>query len=200
MKTTPSDYIRGFTKERDEAMLSLDREKILAYCRKYGIAIPENELVLWAGIHKSIVALKGIPKERKASSAKWLISHGFKAGIDFETENDSSQSGTIHPTYLGTHMSYGVEIKAYQYKGVSIAVSEAKYRPEHNCDIRPGEVQLIISMRSNLHLKLTKVELNSILNHLGMNTALPIDVQHKQHPAQGLPITYYSQIKKRPRS
>ncbi len=30
-------------KDRDEALLSLDKDKIVAYCNKYNIPIPENE-------------------------------------------------------------------------------------------------------------------------------------------------------------
>lgn len=39
------DIARGFIKERDEALLSLDRDKIEAYLRKYQIPIPQDDEV-----------------------------------------------------------------------------------------------------------------------------------------------------------
>lgn len=36
--------IQQFLKERDEAMFSLDKRKILAYCQKYQVPLPKSEL------------------------------------------------------------------------------------------------------------------------------------------------------------
>ena len=35
--------MEDFIKERNEALLSLDKEKILAYGKKYNVKFPENE-------------------------------------------------------------------------------------------------------------------------------------------------------------
>ena len=75
---------KQFIRERDKALLSLDKEKIVAYCKKYGVPIPENELVFWAGVHKGIVSLNASTAEQKCNSAMWLVEHGFKPGIYME--------------------------------------------------------------------------------------------------------------------
>lgn len=72
--------MKQFCKERDEALLSLDREKIMSYARKYGVRFnPSNELVFWASVHKAILGIRNAPQKQKAKSAKWLVEHGFKA-------------------------------------------------------------------------------------------------------------------------
>lgn len=70
--------IKKFVKERDEALLSLDREKIVKFLRKYNMPVPENETVFWAGIHKGICALNSANSEQKLNSIIWLVNHGFK--------------------------------------------------------------------------------------------------------------------------
>ena len=56
----------NFVKDRDEALLSLDKDKIFAYLKKYGIfEYPVNEEVFWAGMHKArSLASDGIPREK----------------------------------------------------------------------------------------------------------------------------------------
>jgi len=44
----------NFEKERNEALFSLDRQKIEAYLRKRGKAVPENDIVFWASVYKCI--------------------------------------------------------------------------------------------------------------------------------------------------
>lgn len=75
---------KKFIRDRDKALLSLDKEKIIAYCKKYGIPIPEKEIVFWAGVHKGIVSMKSSTAEQKCNSAMWLVEHGFKPGIFME--------------------------------------------------------------------------------------------------------------------
>ena len=72
---------KQFIRDRDKALLSLDKEKITAYCNKYGIPIPDREIVFWAGVHKGIVSMKSSTAEQKCNSAMWLVEHGFNPGI-----------------------------------------------------------------------------------------------------------------------
>lgn len=75
-------------KEREEAFLSLDKKRILAYFEKYGIDIKddddddltedEKELIFWAGVHKIITALRSATEDQKMISRIWLYSHGFR--------------------------------------------------------------------------------------------------------------------------
>ena len=71
--------MQKFIKERDEALLSLNKEKIMSYMKKYNIdATPTNDSVFWSGIHKAIISLRSATKEQKNKSLKWLKENGFK--------------------------------------------------------------------------------------------------------------------------
>ena len=73
--------IEKFVKERNEAMFSLEKEKIVAYCKKYGIHIPENEQVFWAGVYKYILSIENSPEHLRQKAIEWLDGHGFKRTI-----------------------------------------------------------------------------------------------------------------------
>ena len=73
--------IEQFVKDRDESLLSLDKEKIKAYCRKYAIPMPKNELAFWAGVHKSIIHINSATFEQKQRSYDWLVNNGFSTDI-----------------------------------------------------------------------------------------------------------------------
>lgn len=67
----------NFLKERNKAILSLDKSKIIEYMKKYNIKIPDNEVVFWAGVHKAILNLNAATKEQKDDSYKWLLKNDF---------------------------------------------------------------------------------------------------------------------------
>ena len=73
--------IKKFVKERNEAIFSLEKEKIVAYCKKYDIPIPENEQVFWVGVYKSILAIENSPEHLKQKAIERLDEHGFKRTI-----------------------------------------------------------------------------------------------------------------------
>lgn len=70
---TTLDFIR----DRDEALLSLDRQKIEAYLTKYGSPIPPDDQIFWAGIHKARTAIKSISDEERQKSIDWLKARGL---------------------------------------------------------------------------------------------------------------------------
>ena len=67
-------------KERDEALLSLDKDKIIKTFKKYGVCIPKDERIFWAGIHKARIEVLSFPEDVKNVSIKWLIENGFYPG------------------------------------------------------------------------------------------------------------------------
>ncbi len=69
---------RQFVADRDAALLSLDREKIDAYLRKYNLTAPGKENVYWAAVHKAILGLNGASEAQKERSRRWLREHGFQ--------------------------------------------------------------------------------------------------------------------------
>jgi len=62
--------IEEFVKERDEALLSLDKKKIKTYMKKYQVRFcPENETSFWAGVHKAIIGINSASAEQKKEVA-----------------------------------------------------------------------------------------------------------------------------------
>lgn len=70
-----------YVKDRDEAFLSLDETKIRDFMQKYGIPEPEDDEVLWIGVHKIITVIRSATDEQVERSKKWLQDHGYHAGI-----------------------------------------------------------------------------------------------------------------------
>lgn len=76
--------VQEFLRERDEALLSLDKEKIIAYCRKYGVQLErfsDNDEVFWRAVHKAICNITTMPEEVRARSEKWLYEHGSSPDV-----------------------------------------------------------------------------------------------------------------------
>lgn len=75
-----------FIKDRNEAFLSKDLDKIKSYCKKYKIAIPEDDRIIWLGVHKAICNLyltedSPITLEQYTESYDWLKAHGSTPSI-----------------------------------------------------------------------------------------------------------------------
>lgn len=67
--------------DQADALLSLNKQRILDYCNKRGIPLPDNELSFWAGVHKAIYLLPVASAEQKEASKQWLLSHGLSTNI-----------------------------------------------------------------------------------------------------------------------
>ncbi len=77
--------MKKFIEERDNAILSLDRDKIIAYSNKYKIKMPKEDLVFWCGVHKAVLGIKSATPEQKENSMKWLKEHNFH-GLPFDLQ------------------------------------------------------------------------------------------------------------------
>lgn len=64
-----------------ETLLSLDKQRILDYCSRQGVPLPDNEISFWAGVHKAIYLLPAANAEQKEKSRQWLLSNGLSASI-----------------------------------------------------------------------------------------------------------------------
>ena len=74
--------LEEFVKERNEALFSLDRNKIEAYMKKYGELeveeieeIPEN--LFWANVYQAICGIKDAPDELISKALMWLYKNGY---------------------------------------------------------------------------------------------------------------------------
>ena len=66
--------------EIDDAIINLDKKKILEICAKNHINVPADEKQFWCSIHKvRLFFIKGISKQLKEESRQYLV------------ENDSPQ-------------------------------------------------------------------------------------------------------------
>jgi hypothetical protein len=77
--------IAAFNKERDEALLSMDEQKIRAMVRKFnGIEMSQHNLVFWGAVHKAITGERSLPLEFRRKSKVWLDKNGLKSFDDGE--------------------------------------------------------------------------------------------------------------------
>lgn len=71
--------MKRFCRDRDEALRSLDKDRIYAYMKKYEVEwFPSTEEVFWAGIHKARISLNSFSEEEKEFSRNWLSKHGYQ--------------------------------------------------------------------------------------------------------------------------
>ena len=71
--------VKQFVKERDAALLSLDREIIEAFAKKWQVVLPKDSEVFWAAIHKARTGAVNLPREARLESKLWLLGKGLHA-------------------------------------------------------------------------------------------------------------------------
>ena len=76
--------IANFVKERNEVLFSLDRDRIEAYLIRRGCVVPENDIVFWAGVYKSICNITDAPAELVQKAQDWLHAHGMSERINLQ--------------------------------------------------------------------------------------------------------------------
>lgn len=73
--------IKQFVKDRDESFIDFvktgDTKKVRAYCRKYGVNMPNNKKVFAAGIYKAVQQCTSIPEDIKALAFRKCLDLGF---------------------------------------------------------------------------------------------------------------------------
>lgn len=73
--------IRICNLDRDVALLSMDRDKILEYANKYEVNIsnlPDTDESFWAAVHIAVSSVESLPMEKRISSKRWLIERGME--------------------------------------------------------------------------------------------------------------------------
>jgi hypothetical protein len=77
--------MKGFVAERDAALLSLDKDKILAYGDKWGVdwkLVPGKEYWFWVSVHMARTGAKSLPMEARIESKRWLTERGLRSMDD----------------------------------------------------------------------------------------------------------------------
>lgn len=78
--------IANFVKERDEVLFSLDRNRIEAYLRKSSCDVPDDDIVFWAGVYKSICNITSAPDELVQKAGAWLHAHGMSEQVRLQNQ------------------------------------------------------------------------------------------------------------------
>lgn len=76
-----SARVASFVKERNEALFSLDRERIEAYFRKRGSEMPKDDIAFWACVYKCICHITSAPEDLVCKAKEWLYAHGMTEQI-----------------------------------------------------------------------------------------------------------------------
>lgn len=75
--------MRSFRRDRNEALLSMDRATILKYMAKYGETWePSCDEVFLRSIHKARTACRDLPIAERRKSKKWLEARGSESWDD----------------------------------------------------------------------------------------------------------------------
>ncbi len=81
-------YINGkndfesYVKERDEALLSMDKDRIIAFCEKYDIPYSKDDKIFWATVYKCIYNLDSATHSHRIDALLWCIRNGFDCRIN----------------------------------------------------------------------------------------------------------------------
>lgn len=76
-KKIDKEFILQFCRDRDEALLSLDRAKIERFMAKYGVEDETtSDEAFWRDIHKARCNNTLLPEGARKESERWLREHG----------------------------------------------------------------------------------------------------------------------------
>lgn len=70
--------LKQFNQERNEALLSMDEQRIRAFVKKWnGVDSPSHPEAFWGGVHKCITGTTTLPIEFRRKSYQWLPERGY---------------------------------------------------------------------------------------------------------------------------
>ena len=128
------DYT-SFVTERNEALLSLDREKIERFAKKYGVTMPTSEEAFWRGVHKAICNITNIPFEVRQKSADTGNRLSRKRGLHRHLCSAQTARQRQEHLHIGT-ISRGVTWIVWPWK---------RGRGDRNLEINSGNLTRCIS-------------------------------------------------------
>lgn len=71
------EKIKEMVRDRNEALVSLNEEKLRAYAAKYEVKLSEDPEIFWAAAHKARLSLVQLSDAERQRSRDWLSEHGF---------------------------------------------------------------------------------------------------------------------------
>lgn len=92
--SAPDSELENFKRERNEALLSLDANRIRAMVRKWnGTEMPADPKVFWGAVHKAITGILGLPLDFRLKSKAWLTAHKLQSLDDGDL--DEAQNAAL---------------------------------------------------------------------------------------------------------
>ena len=85
-KTKLSDFVS----RRNDALFSLDYNKIVDFYQEYGLKTPKDPLVFWLVVFKAICNIKGPDENVLQIAQDWLRMNGFSEEIKVHTNRIAS--------------------------------------------------------------------------------------------------------------
>lgn len=73
------NQITQLVEDRRSALLSMEKGKILAYAKKYGVSMPADDETFWIVVHKARTGDLSLPDEERQKSRDWLKERGYKS-------------------------------------------------------------------------------------------------------------------------
>lgn len=73
--------MKEFVKERNEALFSFDRSRIMEYLIKYGSPIPSDPNVFWGSVAKAVMNITNAPKDARQKAKDILDKLGWSYTI-----------------------------------------------------------------------------------------------------------------------
>lgn len=88
--------LKQFLSDRYQALMSMDKDKILAFALKYDLHhIPSSDETFWIAVHKARTGANDLPKEERLKSHQWLIERNFESWYEDEIPtNNASQANS----------------------------------------------------------------------------------------------------------
>lgn len=85
--------LEQFMEDRDAALLSLNKDKIVSYGRRWGVRFPSSssEKAFWAKVHKARICLAYFPESERELSRNWLKNNGFGVPVTVGEERTNEK-------------------------------------------------------------------------------------------------------------
>ena len=77
--------MKQFLADRDAALLSMDKEQLIAYGNKWGVnwkLVPGKEEWFWVSVHMARTGATSLPRAERIKSKEWLTARGLRSMDD----------------------------------------------------------------------------------------------------------------------
>ena len=93
------DKINEFVADRNEALLSMDKSKIIDFSVKWNVGlhfVASNDDLFWHSVHVARTGIENFPADEKLKSEEWLYERGFKTMAEY-IESQAAKGGDDLP-------------------------------------------------------------------------------------------------------